>query len=125
MSCHNIGHGLNEVVRKVLEEYDAGLIPYESVFRILQQCVKSVYWCDGNEYEATACMYDRCGRCLQKGMPMFKLGVLYDNQEVLERVRKEAIDYHLCQDCIDKLGIQEFVDSPWDVEKQARYDYHG
>ena len=53
------------------------------------------------------------------------LGVLYDNQEVLERVRKEAIDYHLCQDCIDKLGIQEFVDSPWDVEKQARYDYHG
>ena len=34
MSCHNIGHGLNEVVRKVLVEYDAGLIPYESVFRI-------------------------------------------------------------------------------------------
>ena len=23
MSCHNIGHGLNEVVRKVLIEYDA------------------------------------------------------------------------------------------------------
>lgn len=125
MSCHNIGHGLNEVVRKVLVEYDAGLIPYESAFRILQQCVKSVYWCDGNEYEATACMYDRCGRCLQKGMPMFTLGVLYDNREVLERVRKEVIDYHLCQDCIDKLRIQEFVNSPWDVEKQARYDYHG
>ena len=125
MSCHNIGSGLNEVVRKVLVEYDAGLVPHESAFRILQQCAKSVNWCDGNEYEATACMYDRCGRCLQKGMPMFKLGVLYDNQEVLERVRKEAIDYHLCQDCIDKLGIQEFVDSPWDVEKQARYDYHG
>ena len=125
MSCHNIGRGLNEVVRKVLVEYDAGLVPHESAFRILQQCAKSVNWCDGNEYEATACMYDRCGRCLQKGMPMFKLGVLYDNQEVLERVRKEAIDYHLCQDCIDKLGIQEFVDSPWDVEKQARNDYHG
>ena len=125
MSCHNIGRGLNEVVRKVLVEYDAGLVPHESAFRILQQCAKSVNWCDGNEYEATACMYDRCGRCLQKGMPMFKLGVLYDNQEVLERVRKEAIDYHLCQDCIDKLEIQEFVDSPWDVEKQARYDYHG
>ena len=27
LSCHNIGRGLNEVVRKVLEEYDAGLIP--------------------------------------------------------------------------------------------------
>ena len=125
MSCHNIGHGLNEVVRKVLVEYDAGLIPYESVFRILQQCVKSVYWCDGNEYEATACMYDRCGRCLRKGRPMFRLGILYNDREVLELVKKEVIDYHLCQDCIDKLGIQEFVDSPWDVEKQARYDYHG
>lgn len=125
MSCHNIGHGLNEVVRKVLVEYDAGLIPYESVFRILQQCVKSVYWCDGNEYEATACMYDRCGQCLRKGLPMFRLGILYNDREVLELVKKEVIDYHLCQDCIDKLGIQEFVDSPWDVEKQARYNYHG
>ncbi len=125
MSCHNIGHGLNEVVRKVLVEYGAGLIPYESVFRILQQCVKSVYWCDRNEYETTACMYDRCGRCLRKGLPMFRLGILYNDREVLELVKKEVIDYHLCQDCIDKLGIQEFVDSPWDVEKQARYDYHG
>ena len=28
MSCRNIGHGLNEVVRKVLIEYDTGLIPF-------------------------------------------------------------------------------------------------
>lgn len=125
MSCHNIGHGLNEVVRKVLVEYDAGLIPYESTVRILQQCARSANCCDGNEYEATACMYDRCGRCLRKGLPMFKLGVLYNDREVLELVRKEVVDYHLCQDCIDKLGIQEFVDSPWDVKERARYDYCG
>ena len=84
MSCHNIGHGLNEVVRKVLVEYDAGLIPYESVFRILQQCAKSVHWCDGNEYEATACMYDRCGRCLRKGLPMFEIGIFYNDREALD-----------------------------------------
>lgn len=125
MSCHNIGHGLNEVVRKILVEYDAGLIPYEPVFRILQQCAKSVHWCDGNEYEATACMYDRCGRCLRKGLPMFRLGIPYNDREILNLVKKEVIDYHLCQDCIDKLGIQEFVDSPWDVEEWARYDYYG
>ena len=125
MSCHNIGHGLNEVVRKVLVEYDAGLIPYESAFRILQQCAKSVHWCDGNEYEATACMYDRCGRCLRKGVSMFGLGIPYNKREIWDLVDKEAVDYHLCQDCIDKLGIQEFVDSPWDVEEQARYDYYG
>ena len=104
MSCHNIGHGLNEVVRKVLVEYDAGLIPYESVFRILQQCVKSVYWCDGNEYEATACMYDRCGRCLRKGLPMFRLGILYNDREVLELVKKEVIDYHCARTALTSWG---------------------
>lgn len=125
MSCHNIGHGLNEVVRKVLVEYDAGLIPYESVFRILQQCAKSVHWCDGNEYEATACMYDRCGRCLRKGLPMFELGIFYNDRETLDLLKKETVDYHLCQACIDKLGLQKFVDSPWDMEERARYDYYG
>lgn len=125
MSCHNIGHGLNEVVRKVLVEYDAGLIPYESAFRILQQCVKSVNWCDGNDYEATACMYDRCGRCLRKGLPMFEVGSFYSNRELFDLARKEVVDYHLCQDCIDKLGVQEIVSNPWDVEQQGRYDYYG
>lgn len=90
MSCHNIGHGLNEVVRKVLVEYDAGLTSYESTFRILQQCVESVGWCDGNKYEATACMYDRCGRCLRKGLPTFELRELYTKQEVWELVKREA-----------------------------------
>lgn len=98
MSCHNIGHGLNEVVRKVLVEYDARLILYESVFRILQQCAKSVHWCDGNEYEATACMYDRCGRCLRKGLPMFELGIFYNDRETLDLLKKETVDYHLCQE---------------------------
>ena len=37
------GHGLNEVVRKVLAEYDVGLIPYKSAFRILKHCAKSVH----------------------------------------------------------------------------------
>ena len=67
MSCHNIGHGLNEVVRKVLEEFDAGLIPYESAFRILQQCAKSVYWCDGNEYEAAAGVCEKGYLCFDWG----------------------------------------------------------
>ena len=125
MSCHNIGHGLNEVVRKILVEYDAGLIPYESVFRILQQCAKSVHWCDGNEYEATACMYDRCGRCLRKGLPMFELGIFYNDRETLDLLKKETVDSHLCQECIDKLGLQKFVDSPWDMEERAKYDYYG
>ena len=56
---------------------------------------------------------------------MFKLGALYNDREVLNLLEKETIDYHLCQDCIDKLGIQEFIDSSWNVEDQAGYDYHG
>ena len=35
------------------------------------------------------------------------------------------METRLCQDCIDKLGIQDFIDSSWNVEKRARYDYHG
>lgn len=70
--------------------YDAGLVPRESAFRILWQCVKNTDWCDGNEQEATACMYGRCGRCLRKGPPLFKLGTLYNDRDVLELVRKKA-----------------------------------
>lgn len=131
MSCHNIGHGLNEVVRKVLVECDAGLIPYESAFRILKQCEESVFCCDGNKDEATACMYDRCGRCLQKGLPMFDLRASYDEENWTQfkkdwgRLEKGALGDHLCQDCVNELGIQKLVDGPWDVERQARYDYHG
>lgn len=39
-------------------------------------------------------------------------------------MEQQFIDIHLCQDCVDKLGVQEFVDSAWDVEEQARYDYN-
>lgn len=56
---------------------------------------------------------------------MVKVGILYNDREVLERVKREAVDYHLCQDCIDKLGIQDFIDSPWDVEERAGYGYYG
>lgn len=39
---------------------------------------------------------------------------------------RETVDYsHLCQDCIDELGFQEFVEGPWDVEEQSRYDHYG
>lgn len=125
MSCHDIGHGLNEVTRKVLVEYDAGLIPYESAFRILKQCAKSVHWCDGNEYEATACMYDRCGRRLRKGLPMFSVGNWFIHREDTERIKPKIIDYHLCQDCINELKAQGCVNEPWDVEEQSKYDYYG
>ena len=123
MSCHNIGHGLNEVVRKVLEEYDAGTISYEPAFRIMKQCTRSVGCCDGNVYEATACMYDRCGRCLRKGFSMSRICSFNDDQEIFERVDKEVISYHFCQDCLNKLEIQEFVDSPWIPEEWARFDF--
>lgn len=64
MSCHNIGHGLNEVVHKVLVEYDAGLIPYESAFRILQQCAKAYTGVtEMSMKRLPACMTDVAGVC--------------------------------------------------------------
>lgn len=123
MSCHDIGRGLNEVTRVVLKEYDEGRIPYEPTFRILKQCKKSVHWCDGNEGEAVVCMYDRCSRCFKKEIPLFEMRWIYNNRELIDLMDEKALGWHLCQGCIDKLEIQEYVDGPWDVEEQSRYDY--
>ena len=68
MSCHNIGQGLNTVVKVVLEEYDKGLIPYESAHKIIKQARNAVNFCDGNTYEAIEVFefQKRCTCCLEK-----------------------------------------------------------
>lgn len=125
MSCHSIGHGLNEVTRVVLREYDEGNISYESTFRILKQCRSSVNWCDGNKDEAVACMYDRCSRCFKKGIPLFEMSWNYSDGEATKLFDENAVGWHLCQDCINELKVQEHVGDLWDIEKQSQFDYGG
>lgn len=79
MSCHNIGHALNDVVLVILDKYSQGKINIETARELIQACYAAVGWCDGNYYEAVdCCRENRCGRCLQKLSPGNKLYDLGD-----------------------------------------------
>lgn len=66
MSCHDIGRGLNQVVREIIDLFDKEEISKEAARKIISTCCMAVNWCDGNEYEAIDHIIKcRCGRCLK------------------------------------------------------------
>lgn len=111
MSCHNIGAGMNAVVEKVVWLMDENKINVEAAREIISKCRTSVWWCDGNEYEAIESIRKcRCGWCLkqiEKGKPLYSLWnvrdydmFLYD--DVLDS--KDGITLAsdgVCEECID------------------------
>lgn len=65
-SCHDIGCGMNEVVKTTIELHDAKDIDINAAKKIIASCAIAINWCDGNEYEATAYIRRyRCGKCLK------------------------------------------------------------
>lgn len=65
-SCHDIGRGMNEVVKTTIELHDAKDIDINAAKKIIASCAIAINWCDGNEYEATAYIRRyRCGKCLK------------------------------------------------------------
>lgn len=105
MSCHDIGRGMNSVVRTTVSLMDEGKISKEAAKTIISCCKQSVNWCDGNEGEAidyiSGCM---CGRCMKLVPEGEKLYSVYD-------VSRDFPDYYhlddylatdgLCEDCFD------------------------
>ena len=105
MSCHDIGRGMNSVVRTTVTLMDEGKISKEAAKTIICCCKQSVNWCDGNEGEAidyiSGCM---CGRCLKLVPEGEKLYSVYD-------VARDFPDYYhlddnlatdgLCEECFD------------------------
>lgn len=66
MSCHRIGLGMNSVVEKSIEMFENEEIGLNACKKIIVACRNGVYWCDGNEDEAIACIIDcYCGNCLR------------------------------------------------------------
>ena len=66
MSCHDIGRGMNSVVRVVIGLYDNEEISSDAAIRIIRACARGVNWCDGNSYEAVDYIRRcRCGKCLR------------------------------------------------------------
>ena len=48
MSCHNIGRGMNYVVKNVIKMYDTGELTLEAARKIIAAARRGVNWCDGN-----------------------------------------------------------------------------
>ena len=84
MSCHRIGLGMNSVVE------------------IIVACRNGVYWCDGNEDEAIACIIDcYCGNCLRK---------LHQEHRIrVDRNRYDVVTHYLCEDCYQHLVYEESI----------------
>lgn len=58
MGCHRIGLGMNSVVEKSIEMFKNEEIGLNACKKIIVACRNGVYWCDGNEDEAIACIID-------------------------------------------------------------------
>lgn len=104
MSCHDIGREMNSVAELISEMYDTGEISRETAVKIFRRLQRGVHWCDGNEYEAIACISDRCGICLKK---LKKGEILYPPYFDVKEEHPEAATNYLCEECMLKLYGEE------------------
>lgn len=125
MSCHNIGHALNSVQRKIIEKYELGKIDKEATRELLIRCVRAVGFCDGNEYEATA-SFDAayCSDCMRKIADGEKLYDIFWIDVEPWKVRK----YHkdnlyigsmLCDNCFTEMCTALGL-SPEEIENEKK-----
>ena len=109
MSCHDIGHALNTVTKTILELLDAKRIDKETARILLHRCERAVYWCDGNEYEATASLdAEYCGICLQKQQGKEWLYSVYATIWGYHKVSNYQKEHNMvgsmmCEACFDKM----------------------
>lgn len=134
LSCHDIGRGLNSVVVKVMELYDAGEISKDAALKIIYQARRGVHWCDGNEYEAVACFYKthRCGRCLKQFETSKELfSVLKVSSQVADEfaIMKNPmqgelplVSEELCANCFDTLLNKHCGDEHAGERERAHID---
>lgn len=116
MSCHDIGRGLNNVVRVTMRLMDEGKISKDAAKVIVHCCAKSVYWCDGNEYEATnyirRCICGKCMRLVPKGEKLYSI---WDIKDALNRAGAIARKFDLatdslCETCFDSVLNEYYGD---------------
>ena len=115
MSCHDIGRGMNSVVRTTISLLDEGRISMDAARSIILSCKHGVHWCDGNEGEAVS--YIRgciCGRCMKKLAKGEKLYNIYSvSNDVPDRFdwAKDFVTDKLCRECFDIILNEKCGDS--------------
>ncbi len=126
MSCHDIGRGLNSVVKKIIELLENNNISKEAAKEIIIACRKGVHWCDGNEEEAIECIRRcYCGNCMERieaGKPLYSVYDVSWDMPDRYNIKKNfnlATD-GLCEDCFIKIINQHCSDEKA-AEKEIVY----
>ena len=126
MSCHDIGRGMNSVVKVTIELYDAGKINRESTIKVIRACANGVNWCDGNRDEATDYIRRcRCGRCLKMVPEGEKLYSVWDVSHDVPRRYDIDDDFGLasdglCEECFD-LVLNQHCGDQSAGERERKY----
>ena len=124
MSCHDIGRGMNSVVRTVVSLMDEKKISKDAAKTIIRCCANSVNWCDGNSSEATdyvrRCM---CGRCMKRVPAGEKLYSVYQVSDAVKN--RYHLDDHLgsdglCEKCFD-IVLAEHCKDAAAGERERKY----
>ena len=109
MSCHDIGRGMNAVVRRTIRLFNDNRIGFNETKIIIASCAKAVNWCDGNASEAVDYISGcTCGKCLKKLKEGEMIYSLYDLPSDIDADRlaenNMIIDgCGLCLDCFNEI----------------------
>lgn len=127
MSCHDIGRGMNRVVKTTISLFDKKKISRESAVKIIACCRNAIYWCDGNEGEATDYIRRcRCGKCLRlvpEGEKLYSVLDLPDafyREKIIDMDRLRIASDGLCEQCFDE-SIQPFCDDTYTVDALKKH----
>lgn len=105
MSCHDIGRGMNSVVKTTITLMDSGKLSKDVAKEIIISCAKGVGWCDGNESEAIdyirKCMCGRCMKLIPKGEKLYSLYHVSFHIPYLYHLNEPLASPRLCEECFD------------------------
>lgn len=132
MSCHDIGRGMNSVVRTTVKLMDEKKISKDAARTIICCCSKSVNWCDGNESEAVGyirrCMCGRCMKMVPEGEKLYSVYNVSNSVPDSYKLSNYISSDGLCEKCFDLLineyckdetaGLREreYIEKYYDVE---------
>lgn len=112
MSCHDIGRGLNTVSKEIIDLYNKGKITIKVAKTLLKTAKVAVNYCDGNEFEAIACLFenDICSACLDECCELYDLSDVIDyNSKTYEKIENNPyyVSSVMCEECAKKFLVKQ------------------